>query len=148
MDTTPDASTVMNYRIQASNLESGSSLLELQPQLLEGACQGQLPRYVPCLSRAYKEGELDDEVAHLVEMLRGLPAGYAFYTGGPGSGKTTTVLKSVRAQESETSNAAADDNWGAPAVTDNWQTSDTRADNKSNFSAFLPYELDPKRLRA
>ncbi|PCD35369.1 hypothetical protein AU210_007943 [Fusarium oxysporum f. sp. radicis-cucumerinum] len=49
------------------------------------------------LARAYKECEFDGEVARLVETLQDVPAGYAFCTGGLGSGKTTTVHNIVKA---------------------------------------------------
>ncbi|KAI3584881.1 hypothetical protein IWW34DRAFT_783311 [Fusarium oxysporum f. sp. albedinis] len=49
------------------------------------------------LARAYKECEFDGEVARLVKTLQDVPAGYAFCTGGLGSGKTTTVHNIVKA---------------------------------------------------
>ncbi|KAF5718282.1 hypothetical protein FGLOB1_1732 [Fusarium globosum] len=39
----------------------------------------------------------DGEVQTLVESLKETPYGYAFVTGGPGSGKTTTAMKLVTA---------------------------------------------------
>lgn len=57
------------------------------------------------------------------------------------SGTLQKVDVSADAKEGETSNAAVDDNWGASAVMDNWQTSDTRADDKFNFPAIPQYEV-------
>ncbi|CZR43054.1 uncharacterized protein FPRO_08030 [Fusarium proliferatum ET1] len=51
----------------------------------------------PGLTRAYLEGKFDGEVQTLVESLKETPYGYAFVTGGPGSGKTTTAMKLVTA---------------------------------------------------
>ncbi|CCT68652.1 uncharacterized protein FFB20_14402 [Fusarium fujikuroi] len=51
----------------------------------------------PGLTRAYLEGKFDGEVQTLVEGLKETPYGYAFVTGGPGSGKTTTAMKLVTA---------------------------------------------------
>ncbi|KAF5642326.1 hypothetical protein F52700_3174 [Fusarium sp. NRRL 52700] len=51
----------------------------------------------PGLARAYLEEEFDGKVKGLVERLKETPCGYAFVTGGPGSGKTTTAMNLVAA---------------------------------------------------
>ncbi|QKD54527.2 uncharacterized protein FOBCDRAFT_118018, partial [Fusarium oxysporum Fo47] len=51
----------------------------------------------PGLARAYLNGEFEGECERLVESLKETPHGYAFVTGGPGSGKTTTAMQLVAA---------------------------------------------------
>lgn len=59
----------------------------------------------PGLARAFDAGEFKEEVSFLVEALKAVPYGWAFVTGGPGSGKTTTALSLVRATISASTNA-------------------------------------------
>ncbi|KAG5752128.1 hypothetical protein H9Q69_010324 [Fusarium xylarioides] len=83
-----DAITLMNSRAHASTLTLAARFWNYSHNFHE---------MFPGLARAYKEGEFDDEVARLVETLQDAPAGHASCTGGPGSGKTTTVLNIVKA---------------------------------------------------
>jgi hypothetical protein len=58
----------------------------------------------PGLARAFDAGEFTDEVSPLVEALKAVPYGWAFVTGGPGSGKTTTAMNLVKAVVSDSVN--------------------------------------------
>ncbi|KAJ4143668.1 hypothetical protein NW765_000816 [Fusarium oxysporum] len=126
MYTMPDASTVMiECDTVTHNFQKEPAKVNFHENFLG-------------LARAYKECEFDGEVARLVETLQDVPAGYAFCTGGLGSGKTTTVHNIVKAilfgtvenidisdpdaEQWETSEAPADGNWGPSApATDDWQ---------------------------
>ncbi|KAF5257044.1 hypothetical protein FOXYS1_12454 [Fusarium oxysporum] len=85
MYTMPDASTVMiECDTVTHNFQKEPAKVNFHENFLG-------------LARAYKECEFDGEVARLVETLQDVPAGYAFCTGGLGSGKTTTVHNIVKA---------------------------------------------------
>ncbi|KIL96251.1 hypothetical protein FAVG1_00995 [Fusarium avenaceum] len=60
----------------------------------------------PGLARAFDAGEFNEEVSFLVEALKAVPYGWAFVTGGPGSGKTTSAMSLVRAIISASTNVA------------------------------------------
>ncbi|SPJ73725.1 uncharacterized protein FTOL_03455 [Fusarium torulosum] len=51
----------------------------------------------PGLARAFDAGEFTGEVLLLFEALKAVPYGWAFITGGTGSGKTTTAMSLVGA---------------------------------------------------
>ncbi|KAF5529143.1 hypothetical protein FPHYL_14255, partial [Fusarium phyllophilum] len=106
MYTMPDASTVMgecdaitlmNSRAHASTLTLAARFWNYSHNFQKESAKVNFYEMFPGLARAYKEGEFDDEVARLVETLQDAPAGHASCTGGPGSGKTTTVLNIVKA---------------------------------------------------
>ncbi|EGU87179.1 hypothetical protein FOXB_02296, partial [Fusarium oxysporum f. sp. conglutinans Fo5176] len=147
MYTMPDASTVMiecdtvtlmNSRAESRNLTLAAPFWNYSHNFQKEPAKVNFHENFLGLARAYKECEFDGEVARLVETLQDVPAGYAFCTGGPGSGKTTTVHNIVKAilfgtvenidisdpdaEQWETSEAPADGNWGPSApATDDWQ---------------------------
>ncbi|TVY66741.1 hypothetical protein Focb16_v010603 [Fusarium oxysporum f. sp. cubense] len=147
MYTMPDASTgmiecdtvtLMNSRAESRNLTLAAPFWNYSHNFHKEPAKVKFHENFPDLARAYKECEFDGEVARLVETLQDVPAGYAFCTGGPGSGKTTTVHNIVKAivfgtvenidisdpnaEQWETSEAPADGDWGPSApATDDWQ---------------------------
>ncbi|KAH7204113.1 hypothetical protein DER44DRAFT_747574 [Fusarium oxysporum] len=127
MYTMPDASTgmiecdtvtLMNSRAESRNLTLAAPFWNYSHNFQKEPAKVKFHENFPGLARAYKECEFDGEVARLVETLQDVPAGYAFCTGGPGSGKTTTVHNIVKAILF----APADGDWGPSApATDDWQ---------------------------
>ncbi|KAH7255807.1 uncharacterized protein BKA55DRAFT_565116 [Fusarium redolens] len=174
----PDASTVMiecdtvilmNSGAYAFNLTLAARFWNYSHNFQKEPVKVNFHEKFPGLARAYKEDKFDGEVARLVETLQDVPAGHAFCTGGPGSGKTTTVLKIVEAVLSglvetidvsdpdakkwktsqapgdNTSQTPAVDAWGAaPAPAgDESHTSEPAADEKVNAPAIPQYEVIP-----
>ncbi|KAL7767871.1 hypothetical protein ACKLNR_002172 [Fusarium oxysporum f. sp. zingiberi] len=106
MYTMPDASTVMiecdtvtlmNSRAESRNLTLAAPFWNYSHNFQKEPAKVNFHENFLGLARAYKECEFDGEVARLVETLQDVPAGYAFCTGGPGSGKTTTVHNIAKA---------------------------------------------------
>ncbi|RKK20005.1 hypothetical protein BFJ65_g6713 [Fusarium oxysporum f. sp. cepae] len=106
MYTMPDVSTVMiecdtvtlmNSRAESRNLTLAAPFWNYSHNFKKEPAKVNFHENFLGLARAYKECEFDGEVARLVETLQDVPAGYAFCTGGLGSGKTTTVHNIVKA---------------------------------------------------
>jgi hypothetical protein len=95
----------------------------------------------PGLARAFNAGEFTGEVPRLVEALKAVPYGWAFITGGPGSGKTTTAMSLVGAVISGTTKIAF------PMEQDEKDDSDS-SDVDSNSSRYtapdFKYEVNAK----
>ncbi|KAM0557086.1 hypothetical protein ACHAPJ_005349 [Fusarium lateritium] len=92
-----DAITAMNSRTEAANKPLAVRLGNHSTAFTSSPIMLNFLEKFPVLARAYREGQFDGEVQCLVEALRSVPFGWAFITGGPGSGKTTTVMRIVAA---------------------------------------------------
>ncbi|KAH6968675.1 P-loop containing nucleoside triphosphate hydrolase protein [Fusarium avenaceum] len=111
----PDATTVqaecrsitlMNARSESDNQTRATGFFQWSNSFQARPAVYNFLQRFPGLARAFDAGEFTDEVSLLVEALGAVPYGWAFVTGGPGSGKTTTAMSLVQAVISGSTNVA------------------------------------------